>query len=50
MTAFIDAHRDVYGGEPTCKVLQTAPSTYYARAAQRRDPARLSARAQGLYA
>ena len=28
--AFIDEHRDVYGVEPICEVLQVAPSTYYA--------------------
>ena len=26
---FIDEHRDVFGVEPICKVLQVAPSTYY---------------------
>ena len=28
--AFIDEHRDEFGVEPICKVLQIAPSTYYA--------------------
>jgi putative transposase len=28
--AFIDAHRDEFGVEPICRVLQVAPSTYYA--------------------
>ena len=46
MTAFIDAHRDTYGVEPVCRVLPIAPSTYHERVAQRRDPARLSARAR----
>ena len=46
MTAFIDAHRDEYGVKPICRVLPIAPSTYHERARQRRDPARLSARAQ----
>ena len=27
--AFIGEHRDVYGVEPICEVLQFAPSTYY---------------------
>lgn len=36
MKAFIDAHRDVHGVEPICKVLPIAPSTYYAHAAQQR--------------
>ncbi|MES2020122.1 MAG: IS3 family transposase [Pseudomonadota bacterium] len=46
MIAFIDDHRDAYGVEPICRVLPIAPSTYFERAAQRRDPTRLSARAQ----
>ena len=45
MTAFIDEHRDTHGVEPICRVLPIAPSAYYERVAQRRDPARLSARA-----
>ena len=28
--AYIDAHRDEFGVEPICRVLQVAPSTYYA--------------------
>jgi len=43
---FIDAHRDVYGVEPICRVLPIAPSTYYAHAARLRDPSRISARAR----
>lgn len=46
MTAFIDEHRGDYGVEPICRVLPIAPSTYRERVAQRRDPARQSARAQ----
>jgi transposase InsO family protein len=46
MIAFIDDHRAVYGVEPICKVLPIAPSTYYAHAAKRADPAKLSARAK----
>ena len=34
---YIDAHRDEFGVEPICSVLQMAPSTYYA--AKRREPA-----------
>ena len=30
MIAFIDDHREAHGVEPICKVLQIAPSTYYA--------------------
>jgi putative transposase len=46
MIAFIDDHREVHGIEPICRVLPIAPSTYHEHAAKRRDPARLSARAQ----
>jgi putative transposase len=46
MIAFIDDHRGAYGVEPICKVLPIAPSTYHARAARRRDPAKLSERAR----
>jgi putative transposase len=46
MIAFIDAHRDVYGVEPICKVLPVAPSTYYAHIARRLDPGKLSRRAK----
>ncbi|MBG0792673.1 IS3 family transposase [Methylocystis sp. H62] len=42
MIAFIDDHREAHGVEPICTVLPIAPSTYHARAAGRRDPARLS--------
>jgi putative transposase len=34
--AYIDAHRERFGVEPICKVLQVAPSTYHA--AKRRPP------------
>ncbi len=44
MIGFIDDHRQTYGVEPICRVLPIAPSTYRERVAQRRDPARLSAR------
>jgi putative transposase len=30
MTRYIDAHRDRFGVEPICRVLQVAPSSYYA--------------------
>jgi transposase InsO family protein len=46
MIGFIDDHRQAYGVEPICRVLPIAPSTYRERLAQRRDPARLSARAR----
>jgi len=46
MIAFIGDHREAFGVEPICKVLPIAPSTYHARVAGRRDPAKLSARAR----
>lgn len=45
MTRYIEAHRSRFGVEPICRVLQVAPSTYYAArgrpssARQRRDAA-----------
>ena len=36
MVDYIDQHRDLFGVEPICAVLQVAPSTYYA--AKRREP------------
>jgi putative transposase len=44
MIAFIDAHREVYGVEPICRVLPIAPSTYHAHAARRADPNKWPAR------
>jgi putative transposase len=46
MIAFIDEHREAHGVEPICRVLPIAPSTYHEHLAQRRDPARQSARAR----
>lgn len=46
MTDFIEEHRETYGGEPMCKILQIAPSTYYERRAIARDPDLASARAK----
>ena len=46
MIAFIDAHREVDGVEPICRVLPIAPSTYHAHVAHRVDPGRLPARAR----
>ena len=46
MKAFVDVHRQGYGVEPICKVLQFAPSAYRRHAARRRDPAQLSRRAR----
>ena len=44
--AVITAHRKTYGVESICRVLPIAPSTYFRRQAQERDPTRRSARAQ----
>ena len=46
MIAFIDAHREVYGVEPICRMLPIAPSTYHEHAARRTDPNRLPPRAR----
>ena len=46
MVSFIDAHREVYGVEPICRVLPIAPSTYHAHAARRIEPTRRSARSR----
>ena len=45
MTDFIDEFRDEFGVEPICRVLPIAPSTYHARQAILREPARASRRA-----
>jgi hypothetical protein len=39
MKAFIDEHRERFGVEPICEVLQVAPSAYWRHAARRRNPA-----------
>ena len=36
---FVDQHRDRFGVEPICKVLQIAPSGYWRHAARQRNPA-----------
>ncbi len=46
MMQFIDDHRGGYGGEPICKTLPIAPSTYYARLAERHDSNKLAALAK----
>jgi putative transposase len=50
MTAFIDEHRSVFGVEPICRVLQIAPSTYYAVCERRRRPASRTLRDRALLA
>ena len=46
MVAFIDQHKGTYGVEPICRMLPIAPSTYFRRKAEARDPTQRSARAQ----
>jgi putative transposase len=46
MTRYIDAHRDRFGVEPICRVLQVAPSTYYAQ--RSRPPSARAVRDQQL--
>ena len=45
MKNFIDKHRDTFGVEPLCKVLQIAPSAYRRHAALLREPHKRCARA-----
>ena len=45
MRGFVDQHRDTFGVEPICRVLQVAPSGYRRHAAQLRDPSKRCARA-----
>jgi len=42
--AFIDEHRERFGVESICKLLQVAPSAYWRHAARQRDPALRSTR------
>ena len=46
MRKLIDAHRDTFGVEPICKVLQISPSGYRRHAALQRNPHQRCARAQ----
>lgn len=46
MIAFIKEHRRVCGVEPICRVLQIAPSTFYAHLAVANDPDKASNRAK----
>jgi putative transposase len=47
---FIDEHRDVFGVEPICRVLQVAPSTYYAVKAREAVPSSRTLRDRELLA
>ncbi|KAI5911989.1 IS3 family transposase [Azoarcus sp. PA01] len=44
MNGFLDTHRERFGIEPICRVLQVAPSAYRRAVARRRDPALRSSR------
>ena len=44
MITFVDLNREEYGVEPICAVLPIAPSTYYERKRQEREPDRRSER------
>ena len=46
MYGLVDEHRDAYGVEPICAVMQIAPSAYRRHAARQRDLSLLSSRAQ----
>jgi putative transposase len=46
MVSFINEHQGSYGGEPICRVLSIAPSTYYEHKSCRAEPARLSERSR----
>jgi putative transposase len=46
MYRLVDEHRQAYGVEPMCSVLQIAPSGYWRHAAQQRNPQLRCARAQ----
>jgi len=46
MVDFVEEHRDEYGVEPTCAMLQIAPSTYYEHRARWLDPGKRPERAK----
>ena len=46
MINFVKEHRGICGVEPICRVLQIAPSTFYAHLAIENDPGKASARAK----
>ena len=47
---FIDEHRELFGVEPICRVLQIAPSTYYAVKAREAAPSAQTLRDRELLA
>ncbi len=46
MIEFIDEHKDTFGVEPICDVIEIAPATYYENKHQEREPERRSPRAK----
>lgn len=50
MSLFIDEHRETFGVQPICRVLQFAPSTYYAVKEQQRAPSKRALSDRGLLA
>jgi len=44
--AFVDQHRERFGVEPICRLLQVAPSAYWRHAARQRNPSLRSARSR----
>ena len=44
MVAYIDGHRDQFGVEPICRVLEMAPSTYYAAKQRELSPSQRALR------
>src|SRR5579883_475384 len=44
MVDYVDRHKDRFGVEPICKLLQIAPSWYYEQKARQADPSRLPLR------
>jgi putative transposase len=47
MINFIKEYQGICGVEPICRVLQIAPSTFYAHLAAENDPGKASTRARG---
>ena len=48
MSRMIDEHRDAFGVEPICRMLQIAPSTYYAVKARQAAPSERAVRDEEL--
>jgi hypothetical protein len=48
LVGFIDPHRDRFGAEPACAVLEFPASTYYAAKKREREPSRRQQRDEWL--